>query len=250
MRRFDDEDEEPEDLTAWLAQGMRRIEAKAWRRWNFELSEAQAWRKVHVSDALNAAQWQAAGVTPETVKDWVDARISSHEAVRWHEFGYNLKEARKHTKEGRGPAEAYEYRQQQTQTRAGMRYVTMGSTGYAQIAQQQMQRFFESGVSHEIMGGYLAMQWVDDEAVAWAKQGIQALDAKIWMKIGLVPAEAKGLAEPIQVIEEWWTAGIPYAEVADWIGAGLTAAEAVEQRAAGVTRDQAAALRALRRGAP
>jgi hypothetical protein len=244
MSRFDDS--EPEDLAAWLAAGLRRTDAKSWRGWNFTIDEALTWRKANVREALTAAQWQAAGVTPGMVEDWTAAGISSSEAVRWNEFGYTLEQARDHVKEGRGPNEAYEQRQQTTTTR-GMRFVS--SYGSVAPERQQAQRFFTGGVPHNVMGGYLETRWLDDEAYEWAKQGVRASDAKIWIKIGLVPAEIKDLPDPLQVVEDWWRSGIPFEEVADWLGAGLTAAEAVEQRAAGVTREQAAALRALRRGA-
>jgi hypothetical protein len=245
MRRFDDEDE-PEDLTAWLAAGLRRPEARVWRRWNFQLNEALTWRKAGVREALTAAQWQAAGATPATVGKWIAAGITPSDAVRWHEFGYTLEQASEHVKEGRGPAEAFEKRRH-TSTQS-MRFVGGGVSPIARGTRERMQRFMSGAVPQEVVAGYIAAQWLDDEAYEWATQGVQVSDAKIWRKIGLVPAEAKDLSDPLQVIEDWWRAGIPYDEVADWLGAGLTAAEAIEQRAAGVTREQAAALRALRRG--
>ncbi|MEV4312912.1 hypothetical protein [Actinocrispum sp. NPDC049592] len=249
MSRFE-ESEEPEDLTAWLHVGFRRVEAKAWRRWNFDLNEAVTWLKSGIREALTAAQWQAAGATPATVKEWMKAGISPNDAVRWHEFGYTLEQAREHVKEGRGPVDAYEQRMP-----TSMRFTASGGGGIAGMVpvgpdRQHIQRFLNGGVPQEVIGGYLERRWLDDEAYAWAKQGVHATDARIWCKIGLIPAETKDLSNPLDVIEEWWRAGIPFDEVADWLGAGLTAAEAVEQKAAGVTREQAAALRALRRGNP
>lgn len=236
MRRFDG-DEEPEDLTAWLAAGIRRVDALAWRRWNFKLDEVIAWRNAGVKDALSAAQWGAAAVTPQTVRDWMDANITSAQAVRWHEFGYDLKRASEATKQGRGPEAAYQQRQQ-----------SVSSTFLNSPLQSRYRQFLQSGVPTNVLAGYLQANWTDEEALSWAKLGISYADAKIWARIGLVPAESQGLGDPMTVIEEWWRSGIPYEEVADWLGAGLTAAEAVEQRESGVTREQAAALRALRRG--
>jgi hypothetical protein len=116
----------------------------------------------------------------------------------------------------------------------------------------QIQAFLRSGVSHEVMAGYLQNEWTDAEAVSWAKEGVTAWDARVWQTLGLVAAEAGELAraerKPAEVMRAWWRAGIPFDEVADWLGAGLSPEEAVAQRESGVTVEQAAALRALRRG--
>lgn len=94
-------------------------------------------------------------------------------------------------------------------------------------------------------------RWVDESAIAWARQGIGASDAYLWHDIGLTAEEAGRLVADGQaigdVVRTWWATGIPFAEVTDWIGAGLSPAEAVAQRADGVTAEEAAALRALRR---
>ena len=104
------------------------------------------------------------------------------------------------------------------------------------------------------MHGYHLRQWLGDDAMAWASQGVEAADAYTWHALGLTPAEAGRLAlqgrGPGDVIGDWWRTGIPFDEVADWIGAGLSSSEAVEQRSRGVTSDQAATLRALRRQEP
>ncbi|TCO62695.1 hypothetical protein [Actinocrispum wychmicini] len=234
MRRFNGDDD-PEELTAWLAAGIRRVDAMNWRRWNFQLREALEWRKAGVADALTAAQWSAATVTPQTVGDWTEAGITASQAVRWHEFGYNLAKAREATKQGRGPESAFQQRQQLSAT---MKYSPI---------QERYQHFLQSGVPAHVLAGYLQSNWTDDEALTWAKLGIQHSDAKIWMRLGLTPPETKDLGEPMDVIEQWWRTGIPFDEVADWIGAGLTPTEAVEQRESGITQEQAAALRALRR---
>jgi hypothetical protein len=249
VRRFNDPDDRnrpPEDLTAWLAAGMRRVDAQAWRRWNFSLDEAKQWRAVGVREALTAAQWSAAGVQPAGVHDWVDAKITVAEAIRWHEFGFSFEQAREHTKQGRGPDDAYQQQHQSRFNTAGM------VSGAASSLGGRVQAFLQAGVSHQVMGSYLQTQWTDDEALAWSKEGIQAWDARVWQAIGLTPPEAgelaKGGAAPTQVMRDWWRSGIPFDEVADWLGAGLTPDEAVAQRKSGVTVEQAAALRALRRG--
>jgi hypothetical protein len=248
MRRFgdpDDPDRPPEDLTSWLAAGMRRVEALSWRRWNFPLDVAVRWRTAGVSEALGAAQWQAAGVKPETVGEWIDAEIGSSEAIRWHEFGFDLDAAREHTKNGRSAEDAYQWQSRLRQA-SGLHSV-MGTP-----QEDKVRKFMQSGAAHEVVRGYFEQQWFDDDAIDWAGAGIQASDARMWQVIGLTAAEAAELSKadrtPALVIQEWWRAGIPFDEVADWIGAGLSSAEAVTQRANGVTVEQAAALRALRRG--
>lgn len=241
----DDRDEPPEDLTAWMAAGLRRVEALAWRRWNFTLDEAKQWRTSGVSEALLAAQWQAAGVRPNTVRGWLDAKIGAGEAIRWHEFGYDLQTAREHAKRGESPDDVFQKRH-----RFGA--YTQAAAGLANPMAQGIHRFMQSGASHELLRGYMDEQWFDDQALAWAKEGITASDARMWQEIGLTPTEAGELRKagqsPATVIRDWWRAGIPFDEVADWIGAGLGVEEAVAQRGSGVTVEQAAALRALRRG--
>ncbi|HEX5406139.1 MAG TPA: hypothetical protein VFX16_28010 [Pseudonocardiaceae bacterium] len=251
MRRFNDPDDRnrpPEDLTAWLAAGLRRVDALAWRRWNFTLADAKQWRAAGVSEALTAAQWQIAGADPTTVGNWINARITVGEAIRWHEFGFKFEQARDHTKAGRSPDEAYGERHPTTTPQARQ----LGSAMSGWQASSRIRAFLKAGVPHDVMGGYLQTQWTDDEAIAWSRQGIQAQDARLWQMIGLTPVEAGELEKVKQtaatVVRDWWRAGIPFDEVGDWIGAGLTPDEAVAQREAGVTVEQAAALRALRRG--
>jgi hypothetical protein len=251
MRRFNDPDDRnwpPEDLTAWLAAGLRRVEAMAWRRWNFTLDEATKWRAAGVGEALTAAQWQIAGVEPGTVKDWINARITVGEAIRWHEFGFDLKQAAENTKNGRTPDQAYGQRHGLT----ARRVVGGAMQAASSMVGASMQAFLSAGVSHTVMAGYLQTQWTDDEATTWAQHGIQAWDARMWKEIGVTPVEASELNKesrtPAEVFRDWWQAGIPFDEVADWLGAGLSPEEAVAQKESGVTVEQAAALRALRRG--
>lgn len=254
MSRFDDPDDldrPPEDLTPWLAAGFRRVDALAWRRWNFTLEDARRWQRAGVRVALAAAQWQAAAVSPATVGSWLAEKITASEAIRWHEFGFDLDQAREHRKHGRGPDQAFG-QHQVTRSVSAFQGGAIAATGPVSAQASAFRAFMRSGAAPNVLAGYMQAHWTDEDAVAWAKQGIQAWDARTWRMIGLTPAEAAELqnadVRPERVIEEWWRAGIPFEEVADWLGAGLTASEAVEQRAAGVTQEQAAALRALRRG--
>lgn len=113
-----------------------------------------------------------------------------------------------------------------------------------------LQKFFLAGAPREVMHSYMKRQWVDDEAVAWAKESIEADEAQLWKALGLQPGEAGRLVKQgvstVETMKRWWRAGIPLDEVGDWIGAGLRPEEASHQRAKGITAKQAAALRALR----
>ncbi len=254
MRRFNDPDDrnrQPEDLTAWLAAGMRRVDAQAWRDGTSRWRTPNSGERPASTEALTAAQWTIAGVNPTTVHDWLDANISVAEAIRWHEFGFKLEQAREHAKKGRSPDEAYGLRDKSGQASSIVQaQAAIGRTSSS--IGGRIQVFLKAGVSHQVMASYLHTQWTDDEAVAWSKEGIQAWDAKIWQSIGITPTEAgelhKAKKTPAEIIQEWWRSGIPYDEVANWLGAGLTPDEAVAQRESGVTVEQAAALRALRRG--
>jgi hypothetical protein len=253
--------EDDDDRRAWARAGVPADEVDAWRRWHIAPASAGAWRRAGVDDALGAAQWETAGVTPATVAAWVDEGISPSEAVRWHEFGFDLTAAKAERAAGRDALQAHAARRGQAprgptishRMSVGPAVSAMGflSTGSSQDpAMQAFQRFMSSGVDHRLLHEYVRRQWVDDDALAWARWGITPAEADVWHDLGLRAGEAGPLAaqgrSPAHVLREWWSTGIPFDEIAEWIGAGLTAAEAVEQMAKGVTTEHAAALRALR----
>jgi hypothetical protein len=97
-----------------------------------------------------------------------------------------------------------------------------------------VEAFIEAGVPPEMLHSYIARQWFDEEAVAWAKEGVDGAEAPIWKSLGLRPNEAGRLihrgAVLADTVRDWWGAGIPISEVAEWIGAGLTPQEAFRQR--------------------
>ncbi|MBO0714904.1 MAG: hypothetical protein J2O39_03120 [Acidimicrobiales bacterium] len=239
---------DPEPLEEWIAAGIPRDDAELWRNWRFRLRSAMAWRQAGVLDGLRAAQWTTAGATPETVGQWTAAGISATEAVSWHEFGFSLAEARRHKSAGRSPHDAF----------AGRRPSAPSPMGFAAVRPPPgfmappgpIQRFIAAGARPEVMHSYMTRHWVDDEAAAWAKEGIEAAEANLWKALGVRPGEAGRLVKQglsvAETLKNWWRAGIPVDEVADWIGAGLSPEEAATQRARGITAEQAAALRALR----
>jgi hypothetical protein len=243
------DDREPEELARWVAAGFTAGAAEVWRRWRFTIARAQAWVGAGVDEGLHAAQWSTAGVTPDTVAEWRKVGIGPAEAVRWHEFGFGLEAARAEKGRGHGPDEAFARTHQQQHTTGPMARVINRAAMSRGLA-SPLRGLHEAGVDPRLIRAYMQHQWMDESAVAWATQGIDAGDAYMWHELGLTPAEAGRLELQGRtvgdVVREWWSAGIPFEEVADWIGAGLSAAEAVEQRARGITAEHAASLRALR----
>lgn len=226
----------PEDLNAWVNAGFARGEAAVWRRWGFTVSTARAWISAGVTTGLTAAQWAIAGVTPSTVAGWRDAGISPADAVRWHEFGVGLRAAAEFRARGITPEQAWSQR-------------THGTDDPADI--EVVHRWREAGVAGPVLSSYLLRQWLDDAALEWARQGVDAADAMGWRELGLTAAEGGELARsgrrPVAELREWWRVGIPFEEVADWLGAGLGPDEAAGHRANGVTVEQASRLRDQRR---
>ena len=255
-----DEPDEPEDHARWLAAGFGSGEAAIWRRWRFTIARAEAWKGHGIDEGLVAAQWQTAGATPETVGDWLGAGIDAAQAVRWHELGFSLEQAKDHKRHGRGPADAFGLSNPQqphnvfpgrgrwVSTSPARRSVLVG--GAAMGMAGPFHQFQQSGADPRVIHGYIQRGWTDGDAVEWARHGVEAQDAYTWFDLGLTPAEAGRLTReghtPGEVVRQWWRAGIPFEEVAEWIGAGLSVAEALDQRANGATMEHAASLRALR----
>jgi hypothetical protein len=242
-------EEPPEGAAAWHAAGFVPEEAQVFQRWRISLAEAEAWRQVGVPDGLRAAQWTTAGATPSTVSSWRAAGIDAGEAVHWHEMGYDLRSASDARRRGLTPDTAFA---SQHPSPFGGRSSVVGAVGRSLSAGQgdHARKFLEAGVPGQVLLGYVTRNWTTDDALPWAKAGVDAGDAQLWRLLGLEPAEAARLAakggSPAETVRDWWQAGIPFDEAADWIGAGLTPKEAAEQRAKGITAEQAAALRALR----
>lgn len=226
-------EEPPQDAAAWRAAGFTPGEVRVYQRWRIGLAEAVAWRQAGVPDGLRAAQWTTAGATPGTVSSWRAAGIDAGEAVHWHEMGYDLRSASEARRRGLTPETAFASRNQGQ--------ASLGDTA---------RKLFQSGVPRPILHSYLTRNWTADDALPWAKAGLDAGDAQLWRLLGVTPAEAARLtakgSSAAETVRDWWQAGIPFDEAADWIGAGLTPEEAAEQRAKGITAEQAAALRALR----
>jgi hypothetical protein len=109
-----------------------------------------------------------------------------------------------------------------------------GFNWYGQRGGGSVQAFVEAGVPPQLLHSYMARQWLDDEAVAWAKEGIDGAEAPVWKALGLRPGEAGRLdrvgATLAGTVRDWWRAGIPIDEVAGWIAAGLTPEQAFRER--------------------
>jgi hypothetical protein len=239
----------PEPIDEWVKAGIPADEAETWRNWRYRISEATAWRQAGVLGGIRAAQWTMAGANPRSVHFWRAAGIDATEAVAWREFAFSLEEAKQHKASGMTPIEASQRFHSGLQASAAL-----GPLPASLVARSLsgVRRSGPTGVQPQVWRNYMARPWVDDEAAAWAKEGIDPAEALLWKELGLLPAEAARLikrgATVFQTVREWWQAGIPIDEVAEWIGAGLTSGEAADQRARGISAEQAATLRALRDG--
>ncbi len=228
---------------AWSAAGFSGEQAQSFRRWRFTLAQAVEWRQAGVPDGLVAAQWTTAGATAAAVGNWRAAGIDASQAVHWHEMGFDLQAAKDAVSRGLTPETAFARRHHVQLSGGPLRGGRLGRG-------EAFRRMHEAGVPPQVIEGYLTGPWDPEEALPWARAGVDAADAVLWRTLGITPAEAgrlvrKGMSAA-EAVRDWWRAGIPFDEVADWIGAGLSAAEAAEQRARGITAEQAAALRALR----
>jgi hypothetical protein len=210
--------------------------------------DAEAWARAGISDVPEARSWHIAGVTPDEVAGWKAAGIGFSEAAAWREFGYSLEQAREEKRRGGKPGDAFRRRvrrRPQPATASAALAANLGGTPDVSTFVERIRRRHP-----ELLHGYFRRRWLDEEAVAWARAGIDAGDALTWKEFGIAPAEAARLAKsgrnPPAELRAWWEAGIPPDEVAAWLGAGLTAEEAAEQRARGVPAEAAAVMRALR----
>ena len=250
------------DPEPWRAVGLTTEDGLRWWEHRVDPASALRWQRAGVSEPIDAVRWKIAGVSPGTVREWIYAKIDAREAVAWNELGFSVADARKHKRAGRTPVEAYGRTQRlymagtAAPRRPGTQRLTLapGRPVGPWAGSGPDPRGFLDAVGQQgplVVHSYVQRQWIDDEAIAWAKHGIDASDALAWKELGLTPVEAErhqqqGMSA-MQTAKAWWRAGIPVDEVADWIGAGLTPEEAAEQRANGVTVDRAAVLRSLRR---
>jgi hypothetical protein len=236
------------DDAAWLAEGITADEAAIFRRWRISLAQAVAWRQAGVPDGLRAAQWTTAAVTPDSVSNWRAAGIDASQAVHWHEMGFGLAEAREAVRRGLTPDDAFARRH--PSPLAGSGGAQLMHRGFHGGRAEVVRKLQQAGVPPRVLQGYLQGTWEIEEALPWARAGVEAADAVLWRALGLTAVEAGRLAakgaSAVATVCDWWRAGIPFDEAADWIGAGLSPQEAAEQRAKGITAEQAAALRALR----
>ena len=80
--------------------------------------------------------------------------------------------------------------------------------------------------SAEVIQTYFTHRWLDDEAAAWARAGIDAASARVWSEFGVGPTTAERVVDSgrslAQAIRACWDAGVPseefasYLERADW----------------------------------
>jgi hypothetical protein len=218
----------PQMLHSYLARQWFDDEAVAWAREGIDGAEAPVWKALGLRPNEAGRLVRQGAMLADTIRDWWQAGIPIGEFADWIGAGLTPKEAAG----------------QRSGRRVAIPRVMDGGPG------SSPGQNIEAGVPPRMLHSYLARQWFDDEAVAWAKEGIDGAEAPVWKALGLRPNEAGRLVRQgamlADTIGDWWRAGIPIGEVADWIGAGLTPKEAAGQRAKGITAERAAALRALR----
>ena len=261
------EQPEPDDRTGfdpdpWTTLGISEDDGYLWWKHRIDPGSVLRWRRAGVPDPIDAVRWKIAGVTPDTVREWTYAKIDAREAVGWTELGFNVAQARKHKRAGRTPVQAYgrQHRLHAVAAPPGpappsaiARPGVVVQGAVAHPAGAGPHRFMQAvgRCDPRVMHSYVARQWFDDEAIAWAMHGIEAGEALAWKELGLTPVEAERQqstgATAMQTAKAWWEAGIPFEEAADWIGAGLTPQEAADQRAKGITVERAAVMRSLRK---
>ncbi|MEV4170518.1 hypothetical protein [Nonomuraea sp. NPDC049709] len=256
------------DPAPYRAAGIPADEAHLWWRWRLTAAHAAAWRRAGIADPALATQWATARVTPETLAVCRAAGLTAAEALLWHEYEFTPDEAIDFKRRGLTPDQAFDIRLGRKPRPAddtsgpGDAFSSLMSLTGGGVAteagawtgdpQDRAQRFVARAGNADglLLFGYINDDWLDDEAIAWARHGVDAPTARMWQDLGLRPAEAKRYLQrglnPMAVARAWWQAGIPFEETASWAGAGLTPEEAVEQRARGVTAEQAETLRALR----
>jgi hypothetical protein len=239
------------DPERWRELGFTKESALSWCKHRIGLQDAVRWRRAGVTEPIDAVRWKIAGIGPDTVREWVYAKIEAREAVAWTELGFSVVEARKEKRAGRTAVQAYG-RAHRVRTAVSYPPAPPPPPGRRR-AGPDPRRFMETvrGRDPRVMHSYMQRQWFDDEAIAWATHGIEAGDALAWKELGLTPVEAERCGgrdvSPMRTAKAWWQAGIPFEEVADWIGAGFSPEEAARQRAKGVSAERAAVLRSLRR---
>ena len=254
------DDHEPEELARWLAagftgRGRRRLASLAiHHRPRTGVGRGGSRRGLARGPVVHGRRRP-----PTPSRSGAQVGIGPGEAVRWHEFGYGLEAARTEKAKGPRPRRGLRAGPSQRAAPPTARMATRSRVGHRLSGPPggfagPLRGLHEAGVDPRLIHSYMQHQWMDESAVAWATQGIDAVDAYMWHELGLTPAEAGRLELQGRtvgdVVREWWSAGIPFEEFADWIGAGLSAAEAVEQRARGITAEHAASLRALRQDDP
>jgi hypothetical protein len=205
------------------------------------VEQAVAWRQAGIPAGLHAAQWATAGVTPDTVGDWLAAGIDGFQATRWHKLDFDLAAAQDAVRLGftLDLAERRGLILPRALTQSPRPRPTRASPAMSPVPAdpgrwERIQQLMNHGIRSYLAHGYVARNWDCDDALAWARAGFEAPDALLWQAMGLTPAQAARLedkgATPAQTVRDWWQAGLPFDEVARWISAGLTAQQAADQR--------------------
>ncbi|WP_285734107.1 hypothetical protein [Nocardiopsis sp. ATB16-24] len=223
-------DDEPEQPHVWTDRGFTAPDARRWIGAGFTVEEAVRWREAGVYRPRPAQAWRTAGVTPRTLRPLLRAGMTPRDAVRWHEFGYSRAEAVERHLAGEHPRPRRPWR-----TLLPVRRSRGLDLSDAQA--EFMDALLSIGVPATTARAYLDAGWRREEAALWAHSGVDPVRAGVYRALGFSAREGSAPArdgrEALDLLCQWWDAGVPRGEVAAWVRAGLGPAAAARARAEG-----------------
>ena len=170
----------------------------------------------------SVSDWRNAGAGDEEARAWSEQGLSVQDWSEWHQIG--LPPAivkRMKTRRLSAQVVGEEVRRQRETVASDLRFV--GAVGAAETS---------------IINSYLAQDWTDDDALVWAREGLDASVARTWIALGLAAADVERIraqgADLATFVRSWWAAGIPLGEVASWARAGRSPEQAAAERAKGL----------------
>ena len=171
---------------------------------------------------FDAAPWTAEGVPADEARIWWAYGLSPPQASEWRKAGVSAASAQQLAKAGITPDQAVTHREEDV--------AILGAAAH-----------FSDKIGDcdpTVAQTYLLERWYDDEAVQWARSGIDAPHARVWAELGLAPSDGYRLISQgetlVSVLRAWWNTRIPLDEVPAWVGAGHSPREAADRYARGL----------------
>jgi hypothetical protein len=81
------------DADRWRELGFSEESGLNWWRHRIDPPDALRWQRAEVTEPIDAVRWKIAGIGPNTVREWVYAKIDAREAVAWTELGFTVVDA-------------------------------------------------------------------------------------------------------------------------------------------------------------